>query len=378
MLRTTTFALLLFALTFAGAPAASAAGRGCRGNPGPDCLYTPPQLYPQIIETPAAITYTDFAGAPRVVPIEIRRPVGAAGPLPVLILSHGGGARMDPDPTHVLDELGKAAAHAGYIAISAVHLQVTAQTRTLRCPLFATPVLDPDDCAGLDMNRLDRPRDISAIIDELERGAQLPDLAALADTARIAVAGHSNGSSGALQVAGLIRAMNDSSHQLFQTRDERPVAFVALSPMGANEFGIFDTGFQGSIPRALHSWVDIERPVLFATGDGDSSCREDRLVCGNGDTPMNRRSAFYRVPAGGNKYQLYIKDAITYHTLMGLDMDACPAAETARCNEIRSWITSSVFAFLDAHVKGLQGAALWLRSGNIERASGGDVEWSMK
>jgi hypothetical protein len=373
------YSLLALALLFVSLPAASAAVKGCKGNPGPDCLYTPPQFYPQIESQSAVVSYIDFAGQERLVPIEIRRPVGGPEVLPVIILSHGGGARTNPDPSESLGELGALAAHAGYLSISAIHLQVTADVRKVRCPLFPTPVLDPDDCDALDMNRWDRPRDISAIIDELFSGSQFPDLAKMVDTNRIAVGGHSNGSTGTLQVAGAIQAMDDPAHQLFQSRDERPVAFVALSPMGPNEFGLFDTGFYNEgAPRGLHSWADIERPVFLATGDGDAICREGRFVCGNGDTPMNRRSAFYRMPAGDNKYQMFVKDALTYHTLFALDMGACPAGEIARCNEIRSWISSSIVAFLDFHVKGLPAAGKWLKSGNIERASNGDVEWSMK
>jgi hypothetical protein len=71
--------------------------------------------------------------------------------------------------------------------------------------------------------------------------------------------------------------------------DPRPVAFLAFSPQQPGSEGFFDTRF--GKPR--HSWTDMRRPVLTATGDGDSTC-DPGPEPGSciGDTPFGLAGAF--------------------------------------------------------------------------------------
>ena len=62
------------------------------------------------------------------------------------------------------------------------------------CLNLPTPIPDSARCEQFGYARIDRPRDIAAVIDELENPSQIPRLGPLADTARIAVGGHSAGS----------------------------------------------------------------------------------------------------------------------------------------------------------------------------------------
>jgi hypothetical protein len=99
-----------------------------------------------------------------------------------------------------------------------------------------------------------------------------------------------------------------------------------------------------------------------------------------GDTPFGRRIGFQRMPADGNKYQLYVHDADAFHTLFELNAAKCGAlnVDQAKCDEIVRWLSSTALAFLDAHVRQSPAALQWLQSNRIENASLGVVEWLRK
>ena len=185
-----------------------------------------------------------------------------------------------------------------------------------------------------------------------------------------AVGGHSAGSGGARRWLGPCN---------FITRFVRPAPHRAfrLSPQQPGSSGFFDTHFQ----HAVHSWIDIQRPVLTATGDGDDSCDPVPTpgIC-TGDTPFGRRIGFQRMPANGNKYHLYIHDADAFHMLFELNAAKCPQmnVDAAKCGEIVRWLSSAGLAFLDGHVRQLPAALQWLQSNRIEVASGGVAEWQRK
>ena len=96
------------------------------------------------------------------------------------------------------------------------------------------------------------------------------------------------------------------------------------------------------------------------------------------DPPYGRRAGFTRMPEG-EKYLLYIHDAEAYHGLFALDAD-CPAkgVSAARCQAFSNWLTSAALAFLDAQVRGINAAAVWLENGLIVLASNSVVEWLKK
>jgi hypothetical protein len=219
----------------------------------------------------------------------------------------------------------------------------------------------------------DRPRDMQAVMDAL---GSIPGIGHRVDLHRIAVGGHSNGSNSALQAAGLVRTLPNGVPVPPPAGDVRPVAAIGLSPMGPNEFGLFDTStFDDTIDPKAHSWEGLDVPVLTATGDGDESCRPHRYVCGGGDTGATRRIPFQRMPPGGGKYLLYIGDhraqtIVSSHVLFG-EAGKCPDGSAAACAETRHWIESVVLAFLDGRVRDLPRARAWLESDRIERASHG-------
>ena len=241
-----------------------------------------------------------------------------------------------------------------------------------RYALCAAPPLTMDNatCDLFKHLHWDRPHDISAVINELEHLNAAGEFRGQIDLLRIAVGGHSAGSSGALSVAGALR---DFSGTVLDMHDGRPVAFLALSPQGPGGEGFFDTDFK----KPAHSWMSVDRPVLLGTGDGDNVChRSAEPGSCVGDSPYLRRLVFERMP-GGNKYQIYVHDADTFHMLFELNTAECAAknVDQGKCDEIARWLRSTALAFLDAQLRQNLLAIQWLRSNNIETASGGVAEW---
>jgi hypothetical protein len=230
----------------------------------------------------------------------------------------------------------------------------------------------------------DRPHDIAAVVDALHDQV-IPELVDWVDVNKIAVLGHSNGSSSVLNAVGMQRALPNGVKvpvPFPAGNPRRPIAAVALSPMGVNDYGLFDTAawkpnmdFDDS---KRHSWGGLRHiPVMTITGDGDNHCKT-RYVCSNSDSPGKRMIPFARMPADDKpKYLMYIADRkaneiVSSHEMFGsLDQNGvCKAPSLAqRCAETVRWIKSTVIAFLDWHVRGIPRAKTWLNSSDLSRAS---------
>lgn len=341
----------------------------CNQAPGPDCLYFPAAQY-GFTPFERSVFYTDNAGEQREVKVLIRQPVGAPMPMPIVIWSHGG-ADGKSSPANSMVEWSETTARAGYLTVSIAHAHREPDSRRQLCNSIG--ITDDATCTVFKYLNWDRPHDIRAVLDELERLA-IGELRGQIDMQRVAVGGHSAGSGGAQTVAGAKRIFVGAPIDL---SDPRPVAFLAFSPQQPGSEGFFDTRFQ----KPRHSWTHVQRPVLTATGDGDSTCNPgpEPGSC-IGDTPFGRRIGFQRMPANGNKYHLYIHDADAFHTLFELNAAKCPVLglDQAKCDETVRWLSSAGLAFLDGHVRQLPAALQWLQSERIEQASRGVAEWQRK
>jgi hypothetical protein len=363
LLRSATIAWLT-----AAAASAIAQAPVCTASPAPDCLYVPVASY-GVTSFTRSVAYTDNAGSQRAVEVLIRQALGAPLPMPVVIWSHGGtdGKR---NPAKSMAEWSELGARAGYFSISVAHAPRDDASREALCQSIG---MDSAACRLFSHLNWDRPHDIRAVLDELDRMAA-GEFRGQIDTAKVAVGGHSAGSAGAQTVAG---ARRDFARPPGHLSDPRPIAFLAFSPHQPGISGFFDTHFQ----EPGHSWTDVQRPMLTATGDGDDGC-EPTAAPGAciGDTPFGRRIGFQRMPATGNKYHLYLHDADAFHMLFELNAKECPAknVDAAKCAEIVRWLSSTALAFLDGHVRQLPAALQWLQSNRIERASGGIAEWQRK
>jgi hypothetical protein len=367
----TVIAIAALALVLAAHASARAAAPECRAAQAPDCLYSPPASFG--IEPPfeRRTTYTDASGQTRELRALLRVPIGAPEPWPVVVWSHGG-ADGKNDPANSMAEWSAASAAAGYLTLSIAHPGRSDPSREQLCA--AIGIVDPTGCANFKHLNWDRPHDIRAVLDAIGQMNASGALAGRIDLARIAVGGHSAGSGGAQSVGGARRMfVNATSVDL---SDPRPIAFLAFSPQQPGSEAFFDTDFR----RPEHSWAAMSRPVLTATGDGDSTCKPG-IEPGScvGDTPFGRRLGFQRMPAGG-KYQLYVHDADAFHTLFELNAGKCAqlGVNQAKCDEIVRWLTAAGLAFLDGHVRGSASALQWLESDRIERASLGVAEWLRK
>jgi len=356
-------------VTMSTASGALAQAPNCTQTPDAGCLYFP--------ATSSAFTtferntyYTDHAGDQREIRFLIRQPLGAPAPMPVVVWSHGG-ADGKSSPATSMVEWSETTARAGYFTVSIAHTHREPDSRRRLCN--AIGIADDATCANFKYLNWDRPHDIRAVLDALEL-LSTTEFRGQIDPQRVAVGGHSAGAGGALTVAGAQRIFVGPPVEL---SDPRPIAFLAFSPQQPGSEGFFDTRFQ----KQRHSWIDVHRPVLTATGDGDSTCNvgPEPGSC-IGDTPFGRRIGFQRLPADGNKYHLYLHTAEAFHTLFELNAAKCPqlGVDPQRCGEAVRWLSSAGLAFLDAHVRQVPAALQWLQSNRIEVASGGVAEWQRK
>jgi hypothetical protein len=341
----------------------------CIQAPGPNCLYVPAASY-GFTPFERSTSYTDNAGDRREVRFLIRQPLGAALPAPVVVWSHGG-ADGKISPATSMAEWSDTTARAGYFTVSVAHASRDVGSRRRLCNSIG--IADDATCLNFKYLNWDRPHDIRVVLDTLSVLSSA-EFRGQIDMQRIAVGGHSAGSGAVQTLAGAKRNFVGSPIGL---SDARPIAFLAFSPQQPGSEGFFDTSFQ----QARHSWTDVLRPVLTATGDGDSTCNPG-VEPGSciGDTPYGRRIGFQRMPATGNKYHLYLHDADAFHMMFELNASECVQrlADPAKCGEMVRWLSSAALAFLDWHVKQLPTAQQWLQSKNIEQASGGVAEWQRK
>lgn len=159
------------------------------------------------------------ASRDRDVPIKIYAPREGDGPFPVILFSHGLGSSRQG---YVY--LGREWASRGYVSI---HLQHPgSDSELLRTKGFFAiyrAAYDAHEYAA-------RPRDVSFVIDTLERRASSGsgDLWSKLDLDKLGVAGHSYGAHTALTLAGMLVNFPDAPASSF--RDDRVKAVLILSP----------------------------------------------------------------------------------------------------------------------------------------------------
>ncbi len=338
-----------------------------------NCLYTGVTL--PIGGFPSAFTYTDVTNNPRTVDVYVRYPIGPVGALPVVIWSPS--AEASGPAQQLMSLWSSTTATGGYLSVTLAHPRRTL-TLAQRASLCTALKFNKEECVAVNPDNWDWPHDLRQAIAWLQNiNASGPAaVQGRIDMSRIAIAGHQDGASGAISLAGALRLIttNDrNAPDIFS--DPHPVAFVNLSPQGPNLEGFFDTDKLS----ALHSWRLISRPLLTLTGRGDNNC-DAAGTCNAGDTPSRRRIPYDLMPAG-DKFEGFLRTVDISHEFYGtLDSAACVSAgiAPALCGNARMWMQSTVMAFLDAELRGLPLAKLWLQNGLIAPASGGIVEWQSK
>jgi predicted dienelactone hydrolase len=284
----------------------------------------------------------------RTVPVAIYAPEPAetAGPLPVVLISHGFG---ETRTSHGF--LGRHLAAAGYIVVAVHHegSDAEAQQRGGMRALADLSIF------------LDRPGDISFALDRIgsgQSGSALID--GRADMGRVGVAGHSLGSTTALAMVGLTVRTPDDPDLSF--RDPRIKAAVAMSPQVGGAAG-------QARAMGIHagSWQPIDRPVMFLWGSRDIGLGALR------DDPALRRIAYDSTNA--DPTYLVVLEGAEHHAFT----ETPPWYKGGeRDPRHHGWIGIACEAFFDAQVNEESAAADWLQEQALAASSEGGLRQEHK
>lgn len=277
---------------------------------------------------------------------------------PVIIFSHGaGGSGTNYFP------LTRFWATHGYVVIQPTHDDSIKLRRERGEATYGTLREILTDSKGW----AERARDITLVIDslgEIERRA--PQLKGKWDAKRIGVGGHSLGAYTSQLIAG---ATIYPQGQAQQFRDERPLAFLLLSPQGKDQQGL-----------TARSWEKMTRPMMTMTGSLDRGAQ--------GQAPEWRKDPFTYSPAG-DKYFVFIEGAshlsFTGRTASdgaggGLLLQRARrgGAQAADEKVIFDYVKMASLAFWDAYLKSDAKAKAYLKSNALESYSSQQVKLARK
>ena len=260
------------------------------------------------------------ASRQRDIPVKIYAPE-TLGKFPVIVFSHGLGGSKES-----YRYLGKAWSAHGYVVLVPTHAGSDNKIFKRGRPLRNLRALQ--DSALDARNWSDRPADVSFVISSFAEIEKLvPALHGKLDPTRIGVGGHSFGA----YTAGAVAGANDAG-----MRDDRPRAFVAMSPQG-----------EGGIPSHPDGWARVDRPFFAITGTRDR---------GLGGQPPEWRLQPYAHMKPGAKYLAVLRDA-DHMTFAGLGPPSAPPFLDA--------IRSLTLTFWDAYLKDDAKARARLDSGAL-------------
>ncbi|MBI3168041.1 MAG: hypothetical protein HYZ22_06155 [Chloroflexi bacterium] len=309
-------------------------------TPGPEGMYVSPVTYKvQVFDN----YQVHDAKRDRTFPIVIYYPVGAAGPLPLIIWSHGGG--YNNNGHHLNKEWGNTLASAGYVVIHIGHVEAPLDSH---CVLLQIP---SDECEASDFQIevseggtlmsiwYNKPLDGTAVLDDLDNIESAVNLTF--DRDRIGAAGHSGGTVMVMSLAGAVRNVSPSLQNVAWS-DPRIKAFNANSPQGIGALGYTEI-----------SWDGITRPLLVTTGQNDSTPNEQ---------PRDRLDAFQHM-SGPDKYLLYVDSPEANHVTFALGSEGAL--------ELEPYVAATQIAFFDAYLRGYPEALAWLNSDGISTWSNG-------
>ncbi len=294
----------------------------------------------------------------RDVPVKVYLPVGAQGPRPVMLVSHGlGGTREG------LSYLGNHWASYGYLC---VHMQHVGSDDSVWRDVPLRDRMDAMRKATQDpTNATNRAGDTTFVLDELTRfnSDKADKLFGKIDLAKAGIAGHSFGAWTCLAAGGLslggVRAT--------QLNDERILCMIPLSPPVVAAERLYE-----------RSYKTLSIPALFMTGTLDVSPVNDT-------TAEERLIPYKFMPGvsakGAPKYQINF-DGADHMTFSGetrgnkLLRKADPKTDPV----FHDLILQSTTAFIDCYLQGDDKAKNWLTEGGFVKAVGerGTVEMDVK
>ena len=267
--------------------------------------------------------YSGGQNMSRTVKYRVHYPLEFEGRAPVIIVSHGGSGsnRGFTTFTHLAQEY----VSEGYVSVHLNH----------------------NGSNNIFYHRVDRPRDVSAIIENLPTiASMLPAqfLGAL-DLERIAHIGHSWGAYTAHAVAGADFVNPTGNGGLtWNFRDERVKAFAALSPQGFGGMGSFDVAQDITNTSTANSWMNIDVPAFGLIGEAEMDGVvgvENLQNCPDCFRATDwRLFPFERYPSDGTKFVAVLPNAT--HLDLG----------NGGSNAIKNYIAKNTRLFFDVYLKG--------------------------
>lgn len=316
--------------------------------------------------------WTDAARNNRAVPVRVYKPTipaedataAPSGRVPIVIFSHGAGGSREGYAF-----IGDFLSSRGYLV---VHLQHKGSDRDAVGPYRAQAEADQDrgrkdgfrvrerqpgmigwlaPMISDPSNLENRPKDISFVIDELGRRDEWKSLG---DFGRIAVAGHSFGSYTSAAIMGMTMDLPDHPHT--SLADPRVKCAIMMSPQGAGTMGITDG-----------SYTTMRGPTMIMTGTKDMGEGQRAAAWRTEVLRQTRGETFFINLDGGT------------HMTFAVEQNAGPIARMMAAPGLADHhriILSSSAAFLDAFLRGDDGAKAWLREEGPAKAEGPKIaEW---
>jgi hypothetical protein len=338
----------------------------------PDCLYqtaVPP--YPLLDVGEVELLLIDPARANFRVPIKVRYLKNTSYTAPVVIWHHGGEPRFEGRDANLAWSLRLV--RAGYVVVHpSRNLIPASQVASFNAVCTNNGVTGvpthpfDENCREFVSHSLYGPRNTNFVISRLTTTIlpAMTNFTGTLDTANIAVAGHSGGTSIVLSNAGARRQFKPGG-QIFNQRSSSPKAFIAAAPFGPDNAGFYYSLFanHGGFSGATFGDID-SRPLLSITGKGDEGPN-----VGNGQEVVSEARTFaFRQATPGNKLLSWDLALSASHGTMGLS--DCGAALAFHCDAI----ANLAIAFLDAHLKNRQEARDWLAQDGYEMYTGGILE----
>jgi dienelactone hydrolase len=293
--------------------------------------------------TSERFTWQDAKRA-RDVPVKIYSPATGQGPFPVVIFSHGLGGTRD-----TYEYLGRHWASHGYVV---VHVQHTgSDDRVWREAGWFNGMTAMRKAVADPRNAINRPRDVSFAIDELERLNREPSAYQhKLDLEHLGVAGHSFGAFTALAVAGQTFAPGANPES--SLADVRVKAVIPMSaPVPANK------------RRLDEAYANVRIPCFHMTGTKDTSPI--------GDTKPEERRLPFDHCKNSDQFLLTFKDG-DHMVFSGRGRRSSKQEQT-----FQKLICESSTAFWNAYLRDHQAAKTWLTN-DFRTALGANGTFEMK
>jgi predicted dienelactone hydrolase len=261
--------------------------------------------------------WTDSSRGGRQVPVKIYMPANIKAPCPVVIFSHGLGGSRDGYSCW-----GEHWAEAGYISVHPQHKGSDSAIWKNAAGInqaMTKVLMDP-------VNTINRPLDISFVLDELEKASRAdPDLKGALDLKSVAMAGHSFGAHTTLSMAGMggVRLGDKADY-----RDKRISAAIPMSPPAIKRLSA----------GAVYDSVAI--PCLHITGTKDD-------FPGMLNSPASERRKAYDGISKADQYLVIFKDA-DHMSFSGRGSQTLSGEAEERLRKQTAEITTR---FLDAYLR---------------------------